>query len=391
MQDPTDPLFGGVRLTVWVKTALLAALFVWLFYTPSLRRLWEKTNPFYGEPNWGHSIFVPLVGLYYLYLNRDELLATKIKPLLGFDFNRVRFISAGVTILCGLLAYFGIHLVAPEGLIEYATAGALALTGLGVLALALDWGIGTLLFGLLVFGYGIWPGQNDWLKDLGMVITIFGVVLAMCGWGVMRIAWFPILFLICALPWPGLVYSKIAGPLQNLAATVAVAVLNVCGVDSSQQGTKIIMAGADPFNPRMLNVAEACAGLKALMTFLSLGATVAFLSNRPLWQKLVLTASAIPIAIFCNVMRVTGQGLLDYYVSEQLSQSFAHQMVGLVMMLPAFLLVLMVAWLLDQIYIEEVESPKPDVIVKSPAKPAPGPVATSPRRQNLSTPAEGRS
>lgn len=391
MQDPTDPLFGGVRLTVWVKTALLAALFVWLFYTPSLRRLWEKTNPFYGEPNWGHSIFVPLVGLYYLYLNRDELLATKIKPLLGFDFNRVRFISAGVTILCGLLAYFGIHLVAPEGLIEYATAGALALTGLGVLALALDWGIGTLLFGLLVFGYGIWPGQNDWLKDLGMVITIFGVVLAMCGWGVMRIAWFPILFLICALPWPGLVYSKIAGPLQNLAATVAVAVLNVCGVDSSQQGTKIIMAGADPFNPRMLNVAEACAGLKALMTFLSLGATVAFLSNRPLWQKLVLTASAIPIAIFCNVMRVTGQGLLDYYVSEQLSQSFAHQMVGLVMMLPAFLLVLMVAWLLDQIYIEEVESPKPNVIVKSPAKPAPGPVATSPRRQNLSTPAEGRS
>lgn len=390
MHDPADPLYGGVRLTVWVKVVLVSALLFWLFYTPSLRRLWEKTNPIYGEPNWGHAIFVPIVGLYYLYLNRDELLAAKIKPLLGLDFSRARFISAGVTILCGVLAYFGIHIVVPEGLIEYATAGAMALIGLGVLVLALDWGIGTLLFGLLIFGYGIWPGQNDWLKDLGMVITIFGVVLAMCGWAVMRIAWFPIIFLICALPWPGLVYSKIAGPLQNLAATVAVAVLNVFGVNSSQQGTKIIMATTDPLRPfRMLNVAEACAGLKALMTFLSLGATVAFLSNRPLWQKLVLTFSAIPIAIFCNVMRVTGQGLLDFYVSEQLSQSFAHQMVGLVMMLPAFLMVLLVAWLLDQIFIEEVDSPKPNVIVKA-VKPAPGPIATAPRRQNLSTPAEGR-
>jgi exosortase/archaeosortase family protein len=167
------------------------------------------------------------------------------------------------------------------------------------------------------------------------------------------------------------------------------------GVPSDQQGTKIVMQRANILlPPRVLNVAEACAGLRSLMTFISVGATVAFLSNRPLWQKVIITLSAIPIAIFCNVMRVAGQGLLDYYVSEQLSQSFAHQMVGLVMLLPAFLLILLVGWLLDQIFIEEVdEQPAKKTIVKKdvikaqptvdgPVIPKP-PIATAPRRNKL--------
>jgi hypothetical protein len=93
-------------------------------------------------------------------------------------------------------------------------------------------------------------------------------------------------------------------------------------------------------------------------------------------------------------MRVSGQGLLDYYVSEQLSQSFAHQMVGLVMMLPAFLLILLVGWLVDQIFIEEVEaapasSAQPKAAIRQ--APASGPIATAPRRQKLARPtaAEG--
>jgi exosortase len=383
-----------LRLSAWLKIAIVAGLMSWLFYASNLRRLWDKTNPFYGEPNWGHAIFVPIVGLYYLYLNRDELLTAKVNPLTGMNFGRWRFITSGIVLACGVLAYLLIPRVAPVSIIEYGTSAAIGVAALGLLAMALDWGLGSLVFGLLIFGYGIYPGQNDWLKDLGMVVTLFGVVLTLCGWDVMRITWFPILFLVCALPWPGLVYSKIAGPLQNLAAWVSVGALNLFGVESSQQGTKIVMSRGIMVPPRILNVAEACAGLKALMTFLSLGATVAFLSSRPLWQKIIITLSAIPIAIFCNVMRVAGQGLLDYYVSEQLSQSFAHQMVGLVMMLPAFLLILLMAWLVDQIFIEEVETPSASAPPRSSGKlaTASGAIATAPRRQKLAstTPAEGR-
>jgi len=190
-------------------------------------------------------------------------------------------------------------------------------------------------------------------------------VLLLCGWHVMKVAWFPIVFLFAAVPFPGLVYSWIASPLQRIAAEVAVFTLQLSGVDAMRAGTKIIMGNALAGQEvRTLNVAEACAGLRSLMTFISVAAAVAFLSSRPLWQKLIITISAIPIAIFCNVMRVSGQGLLDHYVNREISEGFAHQFVGLAMLIPAFFLILLVGWALDKIFVEEVTEPA----VKKPRK-----------------------
>ena len=82
--------------------------------------------------------------------------------------------------------------------------------------------------------------------------------------------------LFAAIPFPGLVYSWIAGPLQRIAAEVAVFTLQVTGVDSMRAGTKIYMGNGITSPVRTLNVAEACAGLRSLMTFISVAAAVAF-------------------------------------------------------------------------------------------------------------------
>ncbi len=297
VENETEPNFYGLSLTAWLKIAIVSALMVATFRF-NLLRLWLKTNPFSGEPNWRHAICVPLIGFYYLFVHRDELLETKVYT---------------------------------------------AWSGLGIL-----------LFGILLFGYGIYPGQNDFIKDFGMVVALFGVVAMLCGWRVMKIAWFPIVFLVCAIPWPELVYSYIASPLQRLAAGVAVGVLRLLNVTSLNSGTKIII-NAKGNTWRTLNVAEACAGLRSLMTFISVAAAIAFLSARPLWQKIIVTFMAIPIAIFCNVMRVTGQGLLDHYWSQELSEGFAHQFVGIVMLVPGFFMILFVGWLLDVVFVEVVD------------------------------------
>ncbi len=340
----------GLSVLAWAKIGIVAILFVALFRF-NLVRLWLKTNPFTGEPNWGHAVCIPFIGLYYLYIHREELLLTPVNPLRVGQWTRMRIISAAAVIGAGLLAWL-LSMLASSDLME---RPAQALIVLGLFALLLNWGLGTLLFGILLFLYGIWPGQNDFLKDVGMVVALFGVVSLLTGWDVVRIVWFPIAFLVCGIPWPGLVYSWIAGPLQVLAAQVAVGVLQFTGVTAGSSGTKIFIGGFDQ-QMRTLNVAEACAGLRSLMTFISVGAAVAFLSSRRLWQKAVITLSAIPIAIFCNVMRVSGQGLLDHYVSQELSQSFAHQFVGLIMLVPAFFLILLVGWALDQIWVEELRN-----------------------------------
>src|SRR2546423_5361005 len=209
--------YYGLSSDAWARIGVLALLMIGLFW-PNLRRLWLKTNPVTGEANWGHAFFVPLIGLYYLYVNRDALLKARVRT-----------------------SYLG---------------------------------LGIMIFGLLFFAYGIWPGQNDFVKDFAMVITLFGLVAFMCGWEVMKIVWFPIAFLVCAIPWPGLVYSWVAGPLQQLAANVAVTMLRLFGVLSFSSGTKIFISGKHEL--RTLNVAEACAGMRSLMTFISVAAAVAF-------------------------------------------------------------------------------------------------------------------
>jgi exosortase/archaeosortase family protein len=170
----------------------------------------------------------------------------------------------------------------------------------------------------------------------------------------MKVAWFPIAFLVVALPWPELVYAKLAWPLQQLAASVAVGTLRLFGVDAQNSGTRIMMVDMKG-NVRLLNVAEACAGLKSVMTFLMVAGTVAFLGSRALWEKIVIALSAIPIAIFCNVMRVSGQGLLDRYVSHEWSEGFAHQFAGVVMLIPGFFMILAIGWILEKVFIEEVD------------------------------------
>ena len=318
--EADDPIMWGLRRSAWVKIGILTALFIAIFW-PNLRRLWGKTNPFTGDPNWGHGIIVPLIGLYYLYVNRDELLRATVKP-------------------------------AWEGLIAL-------LAGLTVSMLGIYW-------------------RNDFIWDFGMVVTLFGTVLLLCGWQVMKVAWFPILFLLCALPWPGLVYSWVASPLQALAAKVAVKVLQFTGVEAAVQGTKILMAKPDG-SIRPLNVAEACAGMRSLMTFITIGGAVAFLSSRPFWQKVIVTLSAIPIAVFCNMARVSGMGLIDYYWREDLAEGFAHSFIGLVMLVPAFFMILMVGWILDHLFIEEVDESTRQAAVAAKAAKAAGGVIAIPR------------
>jgi exosortase len=354
--DKSNNRFWGLTLTTWVQIVTVTVLMCALFRF-NLARLWGKTNPINGQDsNWQHSVFVPLIGIYYLYIHRDDLMRAATLPARAHELS-IRILSIlGMVVLGSLAAFLFAHGSIDSSLL---LAGLLTV-GLAVSALvptATVFGSVVMGGGLLVFAFGIYPGQNDYIKDLGMVITLFGVATLLTGWSVMKVAWFPIVFLVVALPWPELVYAKLAWPLQQLAASAAVGTLRVCNVDASNFGTRIRMFGAHG-DEHWLNVAEACAGLKSVMTFLMVAGTVAFLGARPLWEKVIITLSAIPIAIFCNTMRVAGQGLLDFYVSHEASMGFVHMFVGLIMLIPGFFLILLVGWIMEKLFIEEVDREK---------------------------------
>src|SRR3954454_18814218 len=93
--------YAGFTRATWIKIGTIAALFAAVFW-PNLRRLWLKTNPINGEPNWGHAVCVPVIGLYYLYIHREALMKATVEPLLALQFTRTRFISAACLVGAGL-------------------------------------------------------------------------------------------------------------------------------------------------------------------------------------------------------------------------------------------------------------------------------------------------
>src|SRR5436190_11182789 len=73
----SEPVYWGLALSTWLKVGVLALLMA-LLYRFNLARLWSKTNPVTGvSENWQHSFIIPLIGLYYLYVWRDDLLRPK--------------------------------------------------------------------------------------------------------------------------------------------------------------------------------------------------------------------------------------------------------------------------------------------------------------------------
>jgi exosortase len=96
-------------------------------------------------------------------------------------------------------------------------------------------------------------------------------------------------------------------------------------------------------------VAEACSGMRQLTGFLALTAAVAYLTSRPLWYRLAVVASAIPIAITANVARVILTGYVMYFVDEQYASGTYHTLEGLLMMGFGLTLLRAECWVLDQI------------------------------------------
>lgn len=113
-----------------------------------------------------------------------------------------------------------------------------------------------------------------------------------------------------------------------------------------------------------MDVAEACSGMRLLMAFLALGVAMAYLHYRPFWQRIVLLLSTIPIAILCNIIRVTITGFIYVLISPQYAQGIYHDMLGMAMLPLAFGLYGLLAWFMSSLFVDETHEPQPDVVVR---------------------------
>lgn len=200
------------------------------------------------------------------------------------------------------------------------------------------------------------------------VPALIGVFLLAGGWSTLGWAWAPLAFLIFMFPLPDEATRYLLGPLQTIATMVSTFALQTLGLEAHREGNQIILGEMH------LGVVDACSGLRMLTIFCALAVGLVMVGRRTWWENAVILASAIPIALAVNSIRITVTGVLFQVADSEFAERVFHDWAGLLMMPMAIGMLYLEQMILSSIFLPEaaisgVVSVKPQGhSVGSPAK-----------------------
>lgn len=219
-----------------------------------------------ADDNYSHGFLVPFIAGYLAWMRRDALVSARIAPS-----------NAGLAVVL--------------------------------------FGLGMLLLG--------WLGTEYFTMRSSLVVVLAGCALYLLGWPVSRILLPSLAYLLLMIPIPYVVYDAAAFPLKLFVTKVSVLVLKALGVVLWQEGN-IIM-----FPEITLEVADACSGLRSIMSLLALGAAYALVLHSSVRDRVVLIAATLPIAVLTNCLRVIATGVLAQYYGAAAAEGFFHEFAGM--------------------------------------------------------------
>lgn len=266
----------------WLMPAGLATLLLWCYW-PILPGLFQQ---WLHDPDYSHALLVPFVSALLLYQRR----------------NRLYSLAAG--------------------------------TGTGGMAL--------MAVAALLYAAGN-LGAELFLQRLSLVVMLCGIVMYAAGHRFFAAALFPFVYLLFAVPLPGIVLNTVSFPLQMLAAGIATETLQLLSVPALRTGSTIHLASIS------LGVEEACSGIRSLLSMTALGLLCAYFLEKRWGARLLIFAAVVPIALATNVFRVTLTGILAHFVSPASASGFFHGIGGLAVHLFALLGFLLLALLLRRL------------------------------------------
>src|SRR5688572_9389778 len=239
-----------------------------------------------NDGNYSHGFLIVPIAAYFAWERRQRLLGVAVRPS-----------AFGVVVILGSLA--------------------------------------TLIAGIL--------GAGLFLTRMSMIGVTAGIVLFVLGWQHLRILAFPIAFLVLMVPIPAIIFNQIAFHLQLLASRFGEKTMMMFDIPVLREGNLIIMANTT------LEVAEACSGIRSLVSLLTLGIIYSYFTDSRTWVQVVTTVSTIPIAIVANGLRVAGTGVAAHYYGEEAATGFFHTFSGWLVFVVAFVMLFVVMQLIQRI------------------------------------------
>ncbi|MGA3203260.1 MAG: exosortase/archaeosortase family protein [Bryobacteraceae bacterium] len=204
------------------------------------------------------------------------------------------------------------------------------------------WGVALLVWGALQAYIGT-LGAELFLQRSAFLISLVGMLLVLGGTALVREVAFPLLLLPFMIPIPTVVYNQITFPLQLFASRVAEILLSAIDIPVLREGNVLELAS------QKLSVAEACSGIRSLLSLSFLALVYAYFFDRKVWMRWALFFGVLPIAILANAGRVTITGILSERDPE-LARGFFHELEGFIIFAIALAMLFILHILINWIY-----------------------------------------
>lgn len=194
------------------------------------------------------------------------------------------------------------------------------------------------------------------LQHFSLWLVIVGLALAIAGPRATRQMAFPLGYLLMMIPPPQMLQQNMSASLQLMSSALGVGFLQVIGVTAFREGNVIDLG------PIQLQVVEACSGLRYLIPLIALTLLSAYLFQSRLWKRVVLVASAIPLAVLLNGLRIGLIGVLVDRFGQRAAEGFMHAFEGWLFFVLSLAILGAEMWLLARIGAEAVshiDQPEP--------------------------------
>ena len=190
-------------------------------------------------------------------------------------------------------------------------------------------GLFLILASLIVFVAGTF-GAELFLTRVSLIGVLAGAILFVWGRDQFRALLFPVAFLLRMVPLPAIIFNQVAFPLQLVASQAGESVIAAAGIPVLREGNVLHLPA------RTLEVAEACSGIRSLVSLLMLGIVLGYFTEKRTSARVLIALAAVPIAIIANASRVAGTGLAAEWISPAAADGFFHTFSGWLMFVVAF-------------------------------------------------------
>ncbi len=183
------------------------------------------------------------------------------------------------------------------------------------------WGLIVVIGSIFVLLAGL-LGSEFFLTRVSIIGVLAGGVLFLLGWRALRTLAFPLAFLVLMVPLPAIIFNQIAFPLQLLASRVGELTLQAVSIPVLREGNVMTLSHIT------LEVAEACSGIRSLISLLTLGIVYGYFTDPRTSIRIALAVLTVPIAIAANAFRVAGTGIAAHFIGPAAAEGFLHTFSG---------------------------------------------------------------